>query len=94
MIEVIPPEAPMVLLIFGPTRVLPVRLTELTITEQLFDASLNPIQAKVSFGVKVLNYDDLGLASVGGGLFLAYQANREVMATISSSGSVDQAIGG
>jgi len=94
VIEVIPPEAPMVLLIFGPTRVLPVRLTQLTITEQLFGPSLNPIQAKVSFGVRVLNYDDLGLASVGGGLFLAYQISREVMATVSSVGSVAQAIGG
>jgi hypothetical protein len=94
VIEVIPPEAPMVLLIFGPTRVLPVRLTQLTITEQLFGPSLNPIQAKVSFGVRVLSYDDLGLASVGGGLFLAYQISREVMATVSSVGSVAQAIGG
>jgi hypothetical protein len=84
----------MVLLIFGPSRVLPVRLTELTITEQLFDASLNPIQAKVSLGVRVLTYDDLGLASPGGALFLAYQISREVMATISSVGSITQAIGG
>ena len=94
VIEVIPPEAPMVLLIFGPTRVLPVRLTELTITEQLFDATLNPIQAKVSFGVRVLTYDDLGLVSPGGALFLVYQISREVMATISSVGSIAQAIGG
>jgi hypothetical protein len=94
VIEVIPPEAPMVLLVFGSRRVLPVRLTELTVTEQLFGASLNPIQAKVSFSVRVLNYDDLGLASVGGALFLAYQISREVMATESSIGSIEQAIGG
>jgi hypothetical protein len=94
VIEVIPPEAPTVLLVFGPTRVLPVRLTELSITEQLFGPSLNPIQAKVTFAVRVLNYDDLGLASVGGGLFLAYQIGREVMATISSVGGVVDAIGG
>jgi hypothetical protein len=94
VIEVIAPEAPMVLLIFGPTRVLPIRLTELTITEQLFDPSLNPIQAKLSFGVRVLTYDDLGLASPGGALFLAYQIGREVMATISSVGSIAEAIGG
>lgn len=94
VIEVIPPEAPTVLLIFGPTRVLPVRLTELSITEQLFGPSLNPIQAKVSFSVRVLNYDDLGLLSVGGGLFLAYQISREVMATISSVSGIAQAMGG
>jgi hypothetical protein len=94
VIEVIPPEAPMVLLIFGPSRVLPVRLTELTVTEQLFGASLNPIQAKVAVAVRVLTYDDLGLASVGGGLFLAYQISREVMATVSGIGTIEQAIGG
>ncbi|GAA4697090.1 hypothetical protein [Phytohabitans rumicis] len=94
VIEVIAPEAPMVLLVFGPTRVLPVRLTELSITEQLFGPSLNPIQAKVSLNVRVLNYDDLGLATVGGGLFLAYQISREVMATISSVGGVVDAVAG
>jgi len=94
VIEVIPPEAPMALLVFGPSRVLPVRLTELTVTEQLFGPSLNPIQAKVGIAVRVLNYDDLGLASVGGGLFLAYQIGREVMATQSGVGAVEQAIGG
>ena len=94
VIEVIPPEAPMALLVFGASRVLPVRLTELTVTEQLFGASLNPIQAKVGIAVRVLNYDDLGLASVGGGLFLAYQIGREVMATQSGVGAVEQAIGG
>jgi hypothetical protein len=94
VIEVVPPEAPMVLLSLGPTRVLPVRLTELSITEQLFGPSLNPIQAKVSFGVRVLNYDDLGLLSAGGALFLAYQVSREVMATASSIGAIEQALGG
>jgi hypothetical protein len=94
VIEVIAPEAPTVLLVFGPTRVLPVRLTELSITEQLFGPSLNPIQAKVDLNVRVLNYDDLGLATVGGGLFLAYQISREVMATISSVGGVVDAVAG
>lgn len=94
VIEVIAPEAPTVLLVFGPTRVLPVRLTELRITEQLFGRNLNPIQAKVDLNLQVLNYDDLGLTSVGGGLFLAYQISREVLATISSAGSVVDAVAG
>jgi hypothetical protein len=94
VIEVIPPEAPLALLVFGSSRVLPVRLTELTVTEQLFGAGLNPIQAKVGLAVRVLNYDDLGLASVGGGIFLAYQIGREVMATAAGVGAVEQAIGG
>jgi len=88
MIEVIPPEAPLTLFVWGVKRILPVRLTELGITEEAYDPSLNPIRAKVSLGLRVLNYHDLGLASVGGTLFMAHQIAKEVMATIGSVGNI------
>jgi hypothetical protein len=91
IIEVIPPEAPLGILVWGIKRVLPVRLTEFSITEEMFDPNLNPIHAKVSLGLRVLNYRDLGLLSPGGALFMAHQIIKEVMATLSSVGS---AIGG
>jgi hypothetical protein len=81
MIEVIPPEAPLTLFVWGPKRVLPVRITDFSITEQAFDPGLNPILAKVHLGLQVLTYQDLGLASVGGALSLANQVSKEVMAT-------------
>jgi hypothetical protein len=81
MIEVIPPEAPLTLFVWGPKRVLPVRITDFSITEQAFDPGLNPILAKVHLGLQVLTYQDLGLASVGGALSLAHQVTKEVMAT-------------
>jgi hypothetical protein len=80
VIEVIPPEAPLTLLVWGPKRVLPVRLTGFTITEEAFDPNLNPIRAKVSLELQVLNYHDLGLVSVGGALFMAHQLAKEAMA--------------
>ena len=86
IIEVIPPEAPLTLLIWGLKRVLPVRLTQLTITEEAFDPTLNPIRAKVSLDLRVLTYQDLGLLSVGGALFMAHQVAKEAMATLSSWG--------
>lgn len=86
MIEVIPPEAPLTLFIWGIKRVVPVRLTELSITEEAFDPHLNPIRAKVGLGLRVLTYHDLGLVSVGGALFMTHQIVKEVMATI---GGVD-----
>ena len=86
IIEVIPPEAPLTLLIWGLKRVLPVRLTQLTITEEAFDPELNPIRAKVSLDLRVLTYQDLGLLSAGGALFMAHQVAKEAMATISSVG--------
>jgi hypothetical protein len=88
VIEVIPPEAPLTLFVWGVKRILPVRLTELSITEEAYDPNLNPIRAKVSLGLRVLNYHDLGLLSVGGTLFMAHQIVKEVMATIGSVGNI------
>jgi len=88
MIEIVPPEAPLTLFSWGAKRVLPVRLTSFSITEEAFDPGLNPIRAKVSLEMRVLNYHDLGLASVGGALFMAHQVAKETMATISGGGVV------
>lgn len=88
MIEVIAPEAPLTLFVWGPKRVLPVRITSFNINEQFFDTQLNPIRASVSLQMTVLNYQDLGLVSVGGALFMAHQVTKEVMATIGGVGNV------
>ena len=63
MLEIVPPEAPLTILVWGPTRVVPVRLTEFSITEEMFDPHLNPIRAKVSLGLRVSSYHELGLLS-------------------------------
>jgi hypothetical protein len=88
VIEIIPPEAPLTILVWGAKRVLPVRLTEFSITEELFDPNLNPIHAKVSLGLRVLNYLDLGLLSPGGGLFMAHQLIKEGLATANTASDV------
>jgi hypothetical protein len=85
LVEVVPPEAPLALLVWGPTRILPVRITSISVAEEAYDPSLNPIQAKVSLGVRVLTYDDLGLLSVGGGLFMVHQVAKEAMANLGST---------
>ena len=82
VIEVIPPEAPMTLFIWGAKRTVPVRITGFTITEEAFDPNLNPIRAKVDLSMQVLTYQDLGLATAGGGLYMVHQIAKEVMATI------------
>jgi hypothetical protein len=88
MIEIIAPQAPLTLFVWGPKRTLAVRITGLTITEEAFDPNLNPILAKVTLSLRVLNYDDLGLLSVGGALFMANQIEKEVMATIGGVGAI------
>lgn len=92
-VEVIPPEAPLTVLVWGPKRVVPVRLTTFLITEEMFDPNLNPIHAKVSLGLRVLNYRDLGLLSPGGALFMAHQAMKEAMATLNTVANAPAILG-
>jgi hypothetical protein len=93
IIETVAPDAPLTLFAWGAKRVVPVRISSFTITEEAFDPSLNPIRAKVSLDMRVLTYQDLGLDSVGGALFMAHQVAKEVMATIGGAGAVSGAIG-
>ncbi len=81
-IEVVPPEAPLTLLVWGVKRVLPVRLTQFSITEQAFDTGLNPTRARVSLGLRVLSYSDLPMTNPGSTIFLTHQVAKEVMATV------------
>jgi hypothetical protein len=94
VIEIIPPEAPLTLLIWGIKRVVPVRITTFSITEEAFDPQLNPIRAKVSLGLRVLNYQDLGLLSAGGAIFMAHQIIKEVMATIGGAANLGGSLSG
>ena len=84
-LEVLPLEAPLLLFVWGPNRVVPVRITDLSITEDAFDANLNPIRATVSLGMRVLTVDDLGFAHRGGQLFMAHLRSREALARKSSA---------
>lgn len=82
VIEIVPITAPRTIFVWGAGRVVPVRLTSATITEQLFDANLNPIQASVHLEMRVLSYSDVFSPNADYQLFLTYQKNLE---TLSSS---------
>jgi hypothetical protein len=85
VLEVLPLQAPLTLLVWGKNRILPVRVTDLSITEEAFDVNLNPIRAKVSLGLRVLSVDDLGFDHRGGTLFMGYLRSREAMAASAGS---------
>lgn len=87
-IEVMPVDAPMLLFVWGPTRVLPVRMTNFTITEDAYDPLLNPIRAKVELSLAVLSYHDLSLLSPARALFLAHHIAKEIMATTNVFNSI------
>lgn len=86
-LEVMPLEAPLTLFVWSKNRIIPVRLTEFSITEEAFDPQLNPIRAKVSLGMRVLSVFDVGFDNKGGNLFLRYQKQKESLATKLPSGS-------
>jgi hypothetical protein len=84
-LEIIPLEQPLTLFVWSKSRVVPVRLTEFSITEEAFDTQLNPIRAKVSLGMRVLTVDDLGFQHPGGHFFMAYLSNKESLASQAKS---------
>jgi hypothetical protein len=84
-IEVKPTEAPLSLFVWSRNRILPVRITEFSITEEAFDSSLNPIRARVRLGMRVLTVNDLGFQHRGGSLFLLYQRQKERFAAMNRS---------
>jgi hypothetical protein len=80
-LEIAPMEAPLTLFVWSKNRILPVRITELSVTEEAFDPALNPIRAKVSLGMRVLSVDDLGFAHKGGSLFMTHLQAKEQLVT-------------
>jgi hypothetical protein len=94
-LEIIPMIAPLTLFIWSKSRVIPVRITDCSITEEAFDPALNPIRAKVSLGMRVLSVTDLGFATKGGSLFMSYQQQKEALASRNHGGALSNfGIGG
>ncbi len=87
-LEIVPMEAPLSLFVWNKNRVLPVRVTELSMTEEAFDPNLNPIRAKISLGMQVLNVDDLGFDHRGGNLFMSYLQQKESLAGKNPNGTL------
>ncbi|GAA2753181.1 hypothetical protein [Kitasatospora cinereorecta] len=79
-LEVLPLPSPLLLLVLGADRTLPVRITDFTVTEEAFDTRLHPILARVGLGVRVLSFDDLPMGSKGAELFLTAARRRERLA--------------
>ena len=71
----------------------PVRITSFSITEEAYDANLNPVRAKVSLGLRVLSYNDLSLTNPGYYMFLAHQVVKETMANIGSINDISAVMG-
>jgi hypothetical protein len=87
-LEIAPAEAPLALLVWSVNRVVPVQLTNFSITEQAFDPKLNPIRASVDLEFRVLSVNDLGFDHKGASLFMAYHQQKERLAEKGRGGTL------
>ncbi|HEV2741104.1 MAG TPA: hypothetical protein VGU66_21270, partial [Candidatus Elarobacter sp.] len=86
-LEIMPMMSPMTLFVWSARRIVPVRLTDFSITEEAFDPQLNPLRAKVTLGMRVLSTDDLFFSDRGGSLYMTYQRQKELLASIYQGGT-------
>ena len=86
-LEIIPLQQPLTLFVWSKSRVVPVRLTDFSITEEAFDPNLNPIRAKVSLGLRTLSIDDLNFSDKGGSLYMVYQQQKESLSKLYQAGT-------
>jgi hypothetical protein len=91
-VQVINASVPLVLLVWGKSRVVPVMLTSFSVTEDAFDPRLNPLEAKVDLGLRVLTYVEFLKKSKGRDAFKAYHASKENLASSYAHGFEERPI--
>ena len=87
-LEILPMEADLPLFVWSKNRIVSVRVTDFSVTEEAFDTALNPIRAKISLGMRVLSVDDLGFDHKGGSLFMNYLQTKEQLAAKANPGAL------
>ena len=87
-------QAPLVLLVWGPRRVIPVQIDSLSIREQAFDQQLNPIRVQVDISASVQTYRDLDITNPGYWVYMSAFTQKEVMATLNTPRQPDGNSGG
>jgi hypothetical protein len=85
-------ELPLVLLVWGKSRVVPVKLTSFAISEDAFDTRLNPIAARVDLGMQVISSMEFTGKSIGADAFVTYQQAKETLARHNRPGSSEAGI--
>jgi hypothetical protein len=92
---------PVVLFIWGPGRIIPVRVTGLTITEKLYNGTLSPTHAEAQLSLRVLTPTELAwagkgedpLATLASVAYTYTLGLREALALANLANSVESIIG-
>lgn len=87
-LEIVPAPSATVVLVWSRHRIVPVRLTELSIVEEAFDTRLNPIRAKISLSLRVLGVNELGTRSRLGAIAVGQHTRLETLALARGFGSI------
>lgn len=91
-------QVPTVIFVWGPGRVVPVRVTSLGITEKLYDSLLNPTHADVTITLRVLTPDELlfvtgPLGTLANAAYSYSQTLREGLAIANLGNAVGDILG-
>ena len=92
-------KVPILLFVWGPGKIVPVRLTSFSVEEQAHSPILYPTQAKVSLGVKVLTeadlnlYDDTLSRDIAIGAYKFTRTQKEVLAAANVANTVQSILG-
>jgi hypothetical protein len=84
-------DAPRILFIWGPARVLPVQIRSMSITEQQYDALLNPVQAQVEIGLAIATIPDSSTDVIGKGALTYTNTLKEAQALLNLVKAVELA---
>ncbi len=91
-------QVPTVLFVWGSGRIVPVRVTQLNITEKLYDEFLNPTHAEAQLGLQVLTPEELRfvtgpLREIARGAYTYSQSLRQALAAANLANAPESIIG-
>lgn len=91
-------QVPAVIFVWGPERIVPVRVTALSVTEKLYDRFLNPTHAEAQITLRVLTPDEIKavtgpLKEVASLAYTYTQGLRQALALANLGESVESIIG-
>ncbi len=98
-----PRRVPIVLFFWGPGRIVPVRVTSLSIEEQQYAPTLYPLRAKATIGLDVLSLEDLktlegdpssaAVLEIAKGCYTFTRTQKKLLATANLANSVESIAG-
>ena len=78
-LEVAPAVVPLILLVLGPQRVVPVAIESYEVVEQIFGPNLSPLRATVDLNLRAVSYSDVVTSNPAYSRFTSYQRGKQAL---------------